>query len=118
MKKLARIAARIFIGMLLLIGISALVCLDRVDYRPYFREPYYKTTISRLRATAETNRLARGELQAGFGRAKLTPDFPLPLAGFGNRKGKLATGVHDDVFVKAVAVRVGDRVGIMFGCDA
>jgi neutral ceramidase len=48
----------------------------------------------------------------------LTPDFPLPLAGYGNRKGKLVTTVHDDVFVKAVAIRVGDRVGIMFGCDA
>lgn len=118
MKKVARIAARIFIGLLLLIGISALVCLDRIDYRPYFREPYYKTTISRLRATAETNQLASGELLVGFGRAKLTPDFALPLAGFGNRKGKLATGVHDDVFVKAVAIRVDGRVGVMFGCDA
>lgn len=118
MKKAARIAARIFLGLLVVVGIAAVVCLNRVDYRPYFREPYYKTTVSRLRSVADTNRLAHGELEVGFGRAKLTPTFPLPLAGYGDRKGKLATGVHDDVFVKAVAIRVDGRVGIMFGCDA
>jgi neutral ceramidase len=117
-KKAARIVARVLVGLLLLMGIAAFVCLDRVDYRPYFREPYYKTTVARLRGAAETNRLARGELLVGFGSAKLTPDFPLPLAGYGDRKGAIVTNVHDDVFVKAVAIRVGERTGIMFGCDA
>jgi neutral ceramidase len=117
-KKAARVAARIIFGLLLLISIAAVFCLDSVDYRPYFRQPYYRATIARLQSAAQTNTLARGELSAGFGRAKLTPTIPLPLAGFGNRHGKLATGVHDDIFVKAVAVRVADRVGIMFGCDA
>jgi neutral ceramidase len=117
-KRAARISARIALGVVFVLGVAAFLCLDRVDYRPYFREPYYKTTISRLNATANTNTLARGELQAGFGRAKLTPDFPLPLAGYGNRKGAIVTNVHDDVFVKAVAIRVGEKTGIMFGCDA
>lgn len=118
MKKAARIAARVLLGLLFVLGLAAFLCLDRVDYRPYFREPYYKTTVSRLNATAKTNTLAQGELQAGFGRAKLTPNFPLPLAGYGNRKGAIVTNVHDDVFVKAVAIRVGERTGILFGCDA
>jgi len=42
----------------------------------------------------------------------------LPLAGYGNRHGKPASGVHDDLYVKAVAVRVGNRVGVMVGADA
>lgn len=42
----------------------------------------------------------------------------LPLAGYGSRRGKPATGVHDDLYVKAVALRVGDRVGVMVGADA
>ncbi|HUS33932.1 MAG TPA: neutral/alkaline non-lysosomal ceramidase N-terminal domain-containing protein, partial [Verrucomicrobiae bacterium] len=118
MKKVGRIAARVIIGLLLLLIVLALVCLDTIDYRPYFRQPYYKETVARLHATAKTNSLARGNLSAGFGAAKLTPTFPLPLAGYGERKGKRAAGAHDDLFVKAVALRVGNRTGIMFGADA
>ena len=80
---------------------------------------------------AANNVLVRGELSAGFGRAKLTPtvnasqDDPLhgqfrnlPLAGYGDRKGKPASGAHDDVNVKAVALRVGSRLGVMLGVDS
>src|SRR2546428_13687049 len=75
--------------------------------------------------------MVRGELGAVLGGAKLTPtlnapqDDPglgrfkdLPLAGYGNRNGRPATGVHDDLYVKAVALRVGDRLGVMLGADA
>ena len=118
MKKFRRIAGRFILGLLLLVVIAAVVCLDGVDWRPYFRQPYYQETVEKLKATSEKNRLARGELVAGFGVAKLTPSIPLPLAGYGDRRGKIATGVHDDVFVKAVAFRVGARTGIMFGIDS
>src|SRR5262245_22470860 len=101
-------------GSVAVAGIAMVVllaCFDPVDYRPYFREPYYKETISRLHDRVATNSLVQGELFAGFGRAKLTPtinaidDIPsegkfrsLPLAGYGDRKGRPATGVHDDLF--------------------
>jgi hypothetical protein len=77
-------------------------------------------------ATVET-----GPLRAGFARVKLTPtvgasrDLPergefraLPLAGYGNRKGKPAEGVHDDVWVKAVAFAVGGQTGVVVCADA
>jgi hypothetical protein len=117
-KKAARILARIVIALIVLIAIAAVACLDCVDYRPYFRQSYYQTTIARLEAAAKTNTLARGDLQVGFGTVKLAPPFPVALAGYGSRKGQLAAKVHDDVFVKAVAIRVGGRTAIMFGCDA
>lgn len=109
----------------------AVLFLDGVDNRPYFRQSYYAETTARLRAGAERNRVVSGELSAGFGRARLTPkvnvpqDVPaegrfrsLPLAGFGGRHGRPATGVHDDIYVKAVAFRVQDRIGVMVGADA
>ena len=99
--------------------------------RPYFREAYYAQTIAQLRASAETNQLARGDLAAGFGRAKLSPtvnaaqDAPaqgqfrsLPMAGYGGRHGRPATGIHDDLYVKAVALRVQGKIGVMVGADA
>lgn len=131
MKKFGRILLRLSLGLAVVIVTLLLLSLDGVDYRPYLREPYYVETAARLRANVATNTIARGELAAGFGRARLTPtvhapqDDPaqgqfrsLPLAGYGNRHGQPAKGVHDDLYVKAVALRVGDRLGVMVGADA
>jgi neutral ceramidase len=114
----------------ILIVTVLLFCLDGVDYRPYFRERYYRETVNRLHARAATNAIVYGELTAGFGRAVLTPtvnaaeDKPskgqfraLPLAGYGNRNGRPATGVHDNLHVKAVAVRVADQLGVLVSAD-
>ncbi|HTI72011.1 MAG TPA: neutral/alkaline non-lysosomal ceramidase N-terminal domain-containing protein [Candidatus Limnocylindria bacterium] len=131
MKKALRILLRSLIVLAALSLVVLFSCLDRVDTRPYFREPYYGETVARLKTMIATNGVTRGELSAGFGRARLTPtvnvaaDNPeegqfrsLPLAGYGNRDGKPATGVHDDLYVKAVALKVGDRMGVMLGADA
>ena len=130
-KRYLRIGLWAVAGLAVLLVAGGIVCLDGVDSRPYFREPYYATTSAQLRASAETNRLAQGALEAGFGRARLTPtvnapqDAPaqgqfrsLPLAGYGGRHGKPATGVHDDLYIKAIALKVQDRVGVMVGADA
>ena len=122
---------RFIAGLALLLLAMLLAGLDGVDYRPYFREPYYLETVARLQERSATNLLARGTLSAGFGRAQLTPtlnatvDDPmqgrfrsLPLAGFGNRQGRPATGGHDELMVKAVALKVGPRLGVMVGVDA
>ncbi|PYI83634.1 MAG: hypothetical protein DME26_14660, partial [Verrucomicrobia bacterium] len=126
-----RIILRISAGLAALGAAALVACLDGVDHRPYFRQPYYTETEARLRTCTATNTVTRGDLAAGFGRARLTPavnaaqDNPaqgsfrsLPLAGYGDRKGRPATGTHDDLYVKAVALRVGDRLGVMLGADA
>ena len=131
MKRVFRISLRVVTVLGVLTAATALLCLDGVDYRPYFRQPYYSNTAALLRASAETNTLARGELAAGFGCAVLTPKVnaaqdlaaegqfrTLPLAGYGGRRGKPATGMHDDLHVKAVALKVQNRLGVMVGADA
>jgi neutral ceramidase len=129
--KFGRWAIRISAGAGVLLAAALLLSLEGVDFRPYFREPYYQETAARLRAELTTNSTTRGLFSAGFGQARLTPtvnaaqDDPihgqfqsLALAGYGNRKGRPATGVHDDLYVKAAALRVGDRLGVMVGADA
>lgn len=126
-RRLGRLGAALGAGLLLL----AVASLDRVDHRPYFREPWYAETTTRLRAHLATNAVTRGPLFAGFGRARLTPtigadsDDPmlgrfraLPLAGYGDRQGRPATGVHDELYVKALALRVGERLGVLVAADA
>lgn len=119
MKKLLRIGLGLLGGLVGLLGLTGLVTLTGVDPRelPVPAPPA---------ATVET-----GPLRAGFARVKLTPtvgasrDLPergefraLPLAGYGNRKGKPAEGVHDDVWVKAVAFAVGGQTGVVVCADA
>jgi neutral ceramidase len=126
-----RFLVRALVGVIALGVAVLLACLEGIDYRPYLRAPYYAETTVRLHTQAATNRVEQGSLAAGFGRARLTPTLnaspedpaqgrfrALPLAGYGNRKGRFARGVHDDLWVKAVALRVGDRLGVMVGCDA
>lgn len=118
MKKPVRIALRVVAWIAGLFALLALASLDFVDHTPYMRAPYYAETKARFQKAAATNTIALGELSAGFGVAKLTPTNSFPLAGYGDRRGKPSTGVHDDLFVKAAAIRVGGKTGIMFGIDA
>ncbi len=113
-----------------LLGFGLILSLDTVDYQPYFHTEYYQHTLARWRQRAVIH-AAHGEVQAGLGITRLTPtvhatqDVPgqgqfrsLPLAGYGSRQGRPATGVHDDLYVKAVALQVEDRLGVMVGVDA
>lgn len=122
---------RVFAAIVGIFVAILVLCLDGVDYRPYLHEGYYTETVARLHAAATTNTVITGAVAAGFGRALLSPkinalrDDPLkgefrslPLAGYGNRHGRFARGIHDDLYVKAVALRVGNRVGVMVGADA
>jgi hypothetical protein len=129
MARTPRYLLRLLAALIGAVVLVSVLCLDGVDYRSYLHEPYYAEATARLRAA--TNAVVWGELEAGFGRALLSPklnvpqDDPakgefraLPLAGYGSRHGKPAQGVHDDLYVKAVALRVGKRLGIMLGSDA
>ncbi len=133
MRMLLRLAVRGFLGLLVLLAVMAPLCLTKVDTRSSAGRPFSEETKARLAAwsgTAASSRVT-GELRAGFGKAKLTPtlgaavDAPergeftaLPLAGYGSRQGRPATGVHDDVWVKAVAFSVGGQTGVVVAADA
>ena len=102
-----------------------------LDYQPYFETGYYAKTMGRLAAATNAVHWAQGGLEVGMGRAILTPTLggtnedaahgrfrAVPLAGFGNRQGKPATGVHDDVWAKAIAVRIEGQTAVWLGIDA
>ncbi len=58
-----------------------------------------------------------GTLQAGWASARMTPPVGTPLAGFGDRHGKPSTGVHDELYAKAVAVSDGADTAVLVGSD-
>jgi hypothetical protein len=115
----------------ILTGAIGLLCVDGVDDEPYFLTGYYARTTAPLQSSNHPGLVVRGDLAAGFGRARLTPtlnvlvDDPgqgrfrgLPLAGYGSRQGRLATGTHDDLYVKAAALSVAGQTGVIVSADA
>jgi hypothetical protein len=123
MKKLLRFGLRGLVTLVGLLVIAGLVTFTAVDSR--------ELPPASLPAAAVEAAVREGELRAGFARVKLTPtvgssrDVPergefrsLPLAGYGNRQGKPATGVHDDLWVKAIAFAAGGQTGVVVCADA
>lgn len=113
---------------LLAVGIAGLAPV-RLD--PEIQAPWREATRIRLEALDREGAVGQGVLSAGFARAKLTPTLgvtggvpahgefsSLPLAGYGDRNGRPAAGVLDDVWVKAVALSVGSRTGVVVAADA
>lgn len=117
-------------SILLLLGAVLLLALKRVDYTPYLDSDYYSGTRMRLDSISEKLELAEGDVQVGLGRVSITPSLgaeqddagtgsfrELPLAGYGKRKGKYARGIHDSLYVKAAAIRVGEQLMVLVASD-
>lgn len=60
---------------------------------------------------------AAGTLRAGFAKEDLTPDRNVPLAGYGDRKGALSTGVHDPVWARAAVFDSEDHKAAILSVD-
>lgn len=118
-------------------GIIVAICLllfligtDPVDHTPYFESNYFKNTCIRIDSLEKSTLTVNDSVQAGFAQVSITPELKnqednsaegkfreVPLAGFGARKGKGATGIHDSIFVKAVALKVGQQTLVLVGAD-
>lgn len=80
---------------------------------------YYRTDLDAIdRQLAQlASSTAPGRLQAGWASAKMTPPIGTPLAGYGDRRGAPSTGVHDDLYVKALALSDGSDTVVLVGSD-
>ena len=119
------------LGALVIVLILFLIwAIKTVDYTPYFESDYYISTKSRLDSISTELAITSGQVFIGFGKKSITPilhadaDDPetgefkiIPLSGYGARKGAPVTGIHDSLFVKAMAVKVHDKIVIFVGSD-
>ncbi len=58
-----------------------------------------------------------GQLKVGWGSASIVPAIGTPLAGYSARNSKPSTGVHDELYVKAVAFSDGKDTAVVCGAD-
>lgn len=133
MKRVALWITRLLAGFLILLVGAFFAVFEPVDHRPYFRTAYHSNTVARLDASLAKARsgTAGAPVRAGWGRVELTPrigataDAPergefraMSLAGYGARQGRPATGTHDPLWAKAIAVESGGARFVWVGLDA
>jgi neutral ceramidase len=92
-----------------IVGFTALAILliliafiDKIDRTPYQEMVYYqdwKTNITQLDLTST---IESDSLLAGWAKVNITPDNPIPLAGYGKRRGAKYLNVHDSVYVRTI----------------
>lgn len=122
--------SKVLLVLLILVVLILFWAIKSVDYTPYFESNYYLSTKARLDSIASDLSVSRGQVQIGLGKNSITPilfgdmDDPsvgkfveLPLSGYGGRNGMPATGIHDSVFVKAIAVKVDEKVIVLVSSD-
>ena len=81
---------------------------------------YYTRALAAIDENAEESNVTAtpGRLRVGWGRCSITPQKSgVPLAGYSARHGAPSTGVHDEVYVKALAASDGVDTVVLVGAD-
>lgn len=125
LRKIAKISAYLLLAILVIL----IVLLKPVDFTPYFETGYYAETQQRYDSLIQSIQTEKGAVSIGLSKVNLTPSFnavsddaisgkfvAMPLSGYGGRPGT-ATSVHDSIYVKSVALRVGQRTLVIVGSD-
>jgi neutral ceramidase len=93
------------VGVVLLVVVFTVAPLDRYDYK---QEPFYAAMMQELDTVHHHDAGARpAGFKVGYARVNLTPAHGTALAGHGQRRGKVFTGVHDSVYVNAMVISNG-----------
>jgi neutral ceramidase len=93
------------LGVILLFVLFAVIPVKRYDY--HTKEFYHRMlgTIDSLKR--ESSLPSKGRLSIGYAKINLTPPQRTATAGYGNRKGKVYTTVHDSIFVRTMVISNG-----------
>tara|TARA_X000001036_G_scaffold399220_1_gene402672 strand:+ start:317 stop:1666 length:1350 start_codon:yes stop_codon:yes gene_type:complete len=108
---------------LLFTSILIIICLfstlTHVDRTPYKELDFYKNGINEINQLLTKNhRPSIGDtLLIGFAKVNLTPSDLAPLAGYGNRRPKEMTRVHDSIFVNTTVINNGKSKIAMVSAD-
>jgi neutral ceramidase len=105
----------IIIGIIGIILVFLAITIAPVDRTPAQQHASYFKTMEYLDSINEqATPLLRKKLSIGYGKVNLTPPFKTATAGYGKRKGKLYSAVHDSIYVRTMVVDNGlQRIAIV-----
>ena len=79
--------------------------------------PFYRTMMSRIDSLPLSVSDSATPLSIGWSKMHITPSFPVPSAGYGNRKGQPISVVHDSLFVRSIVLKQGQKRAAIVSCD-
>jgi hypothetical protein len=118
LKKLLRyvlLTLGIIIGVLLIFALAIIVPIDRTPAKDSLAYSVMMARLDSLKAIEIPK--AKTSFRVGFGVSNLTPSAPTSTAGYGNRRGKNFTSVHDSIYVRAVVIDNGTMKIAMVTAD-
>lgn len=109
MRKIIKYVSVFLLGLLLLV----LLLVQRIDRTPYTETSHYKLWKEQTTGFA----VQAGACRVGWAVENITPAAPVPLAGYGKRKGRHYEAVHDSVYVRSVALEMGGGQVFLVSAD-
>ncbi len=89
----------------------------KIENEPYQSQEFYKKWKSTLNSTDFINKSEEDVIWSGWAKENITPLRPAPMAGYGKRKGKHYTEVHDSIYVRVIALKQAAKVIYLFDAD-
>ncbi|MFZ6000265.1 MAG: neutral/alkaline non-lysosomal ceramidase N-terminal domain-containing protein, partial [Bacteroidota bacterium] len=115
LKKILRFVLILIGAIIGLLLIFIAVTVGPLDRTPAQQLPSYDLTMARLDSLKGfVIPKAKTGFFVGYSKVNITPTSPLATAGYGNRKGKPFTHVHDSIYVRTLVFDNGtSRVAIV-----
>ncbi len=102
--------------ILLILGLATITPVDRTHIH---ETEFYQKAVARLDSLQAVQSNNTGSyFKAGWGKTNMTPSYPVPLSGYGDRKGALSIGVHDSVWVRGFVFDNGVKKSALITLDA
>lgn len=98
-----------------LLAVIVFSLIAPIDRTPIEQQSFFKTSLARLDSAQPSMRSPKSTLLANWGSVNVTPDHPMPLAGYTFRKDFNA--VYDSLFFRILAFRVADKEVYIISAD-
>ena len=114
--KFLRILLKIVGSFFLILLLVITTMITTMDHTPYKEMPYYKQWKSLIsNVKADTSGIE--EIKVGWSKVNITPSEPTPMAGYGNRRGRPFTAVHDSIYIRAMVIDNGVTQAAIIAAD-
>src|SRR5687767_1516868 len=113
--KIVLIALTAILGLLLVFILISVAPVDRTSAQEF---PSYSLMMERLDSVKSISLTKSSQgFKVGFAKINLTPSKRTATAGYGNRRGKLFTTVHDSIYVSAIVIDNGSQKVAIVSAD-
>ena len=108
--------------LIMALGLGIIFCLIAtiapVDKTPLSESRYYQLAQQKLDSLNSSYTLQDSKyFKAGWAKTNITPQYPLPLAGYGARKGVFVSTVHDSVWARGFVFDNGFKKSAIITLD-